>query len=85
MVKNQTWSISECFGCIVYSHIPSEHRKKLDKKAQKLRFIGCTETARNYKVWDEEKRKCYIYNDVIFNENDFGKSADTNKIRAGEY
>ena len=25
------------FGCIVYSHIPSENRKKLDKKAQKLR------------------------------------------------
>ena len=68
------------FGCIVYSHIPSEHHKKLDKKAQKLRFIGYTETARNYKVWDEEKSKCYIYHDVIFNENDFGKSTDTNKL-----
>ena len=68
------------FGCIVYSHIPSEHRKKLDKKAQKLIFIGYTETARNYKVWDEEKHKCYIYHDVIYNENDFGKSTDTNKL-----
>ena len=38
------------FGCVVYSHIPSENRKKLDKKAQKLRFIGYTETTRNYKV-----------------------------------
>ena len=44
------------------------------------RFIGYTETARNYKVWDEEKRKCYIYYDVIFNENGFGKRTETNKL-----
>ena len=68
------------FGCVVYSHIPSENRKKLDKKAQKLRFIGYTETTRNYKVWDEEKHKCYIHHDVIFNENDFGKSTGANKL-----
>ena len=68
------------FGCVVYFHIPSENRKKLDKKAQKLRFIGYTETTRNYKVWDEEKRKCYIHHDVIFNENDFGKSTGANKL-----
>ena len=39
----------------------------------KLRFIGYTETADNYKVWDEEKHKCYIRHDVVFNEHDFGK------------
>ena len=38
------------FGYIVYIHIPDGDRKKLDKKAQKLRFIGYTETAGNYKV-----------------------------------
>ena len=42
--------------------------------------IGYTETARNYKVWDEEKRKCYIYHDVTFNENDFGNSTGANKL-----
>ena len=68
------------FGHVIYSHIPSENRKKLDKKTQKLRFIGYTDTARNYKVWDEEKHKCYIYHDVIFNENDFGKSTGANKL-----
>ena len=52
--------------------------KKLDKKAQKLRFIGYTGTANNYKVWDEEKHKSYVRHDVIFNENDFGKSTDAN-------
>ena len=45
------------FGCVVYTHIPDRNHKKLDKKAQKLRFIGYTGTANNYKVWDEEKHK----------------------------
>ena len=68
------------FGSIVYTHIPDRNRKKLDKKAQKLRFIGYTGTANNYKVWDEEKHKSYVRHDVIFNENDFGKSTDANEL-----
>ena len=43
------------FSCAVYAHVPDGEQKKLDQKAVKLRFIGCTETADNYKVWDEEK------------------------------
>ena len=43
--------------------------------AQKLRFIGYTDTAGNYRVWDETKQKCYIRHDVLFNESDFGKSS----------
>ena len=68
------------FGCVVYNHIPDRNRKKLDKKAQKLRFIGNTGTANNYKVWDEEKHKLYVRHDVIFNENEFGKSTDANEL-----
>ena len=59
------------FGCVVYTHIPDRNCKKLDKKAQQLRFIGYTGTPSNYKLWDEEKCKCYIRHNVIFNENDF--------------
>ena len=65
------------FGCAVYIHIPDGERRKLDKKAQKLRFIGYTETAGNYRVWDELKQKCYVRHDVIFNENDFKRSFST--------
>ncbi len=61
------------FGCIVYTHVPEGNRKKLDNKAQKLRFTGYTDTAHNYRVWDKETRRCYIRHDVIFNESDFGK------------
>ena len=67
------------FGCTVYVHIPDGDRKKLDKKAQKLRFIGYTETAGNYKVWDDKKQKCYVRHDVIFNENDFSTSSVTSE------
>ena len=53
------------FGCTVYSLIPDGEHKKLDEKAQKLQFIGYTEIAGNYKVWDENKQmlhssRCYI-------------------------
>ena len=60
------------FGCVVYSHVWEGNTKKLDKKAHKLRFIGYTETTKNYTVFDEEKRRCYVRHDLIFNENDYG-------------
>ena len=28
------------FGCVAYAHIPDCQRSKLDKKAQKLMFVG---------------------------------------------
>ena len=28
------------FGCIAYAHVPDSQRQKLDKKSEKLRFIG---------------------------------------------
>ena len=28
-------------------------------------------------MWNEEKRKCYVCHDVVFNECDFGKSNAT--------
>jgi len=65
------------FECTVYAHISGQ--QKLDKKAQKLRFIGYTETAYNYRAWDEDRHKCYTRHDVIFNE--FVKGA----VRVGEH
>ena len=63
------------FGCAVYVHVPDSECKKLDKKAQKLRFIGYTKAAGNYRVWDEAKQRCFIRHDVIFNERDFRRSS----------
>ena len=72
------------FGCMVYTHVPEGKRKKLDNKAQKLRFIGYTDTASNYKVWDEKTRRCYIRHDVIFNESDFGRRKQSISIKPEE-
>lgn len=47
---------------------------KAEQKAQKLQLIAYTETAGNYKNWDEKKQKCYTCHNVIFNESDFEKS-----------
>ena len=65
----------------IYTHILDRNHKKLDKKVQKLRFIGYTATSSNYKVWDEEKYKCYVHHDAIFNEKNFGKNIDTNELQ----
>ncbi|KAE8297894.1 Copia protein Gag-int-pol protein Copia VLP protein Copia protease [Larimichthys crocea] len=46
-------------------------RRKLDKKAVKLRFVGYANNAKGYRLFDEEKRKILIRRDVIFNETDF--------------
>ena len=53
---------------------PEGDRKKLDSKAAKFRFIGYTESTKNYKVWNEVKQRCYIRHDLVFNEGDFDKS-----------
>ena len=61
------------FGCTAYAHIPDEQCKKFDKKAEKLRFIGYAERQKAYRFWDQEKRKCVVRKDVVFNEIDFGQ------------
>ncbi len=60
------------FGCIAYAHIPDAARHKLDKKAEKLRFIGYSKVSKGYRLINENTKKVVIRHDVIFNETDFG-------------
>ena len=59
------------FGCICYTLIPDQQRLKLDKKSQKLRFIGYCTTTKEYRLTDEETSRVYIRRDVRFNESEF--------------
>ena len=60
------------FGCIAYAHIPDAERKKLDKKATKLRFLGYSETQKGYRLLNlQGNNKVIVKRDVIFNELDF--------------
>ena len=60
------------FGCIAYAHIPDVKRTKLDKKAEKLRFVGYSTQSKGYRLLDENTSKVVIRRDVVFNEADFG-------------
>jgi len=60
------------FGCMAYAHVPEAERRKLDKKAIKLRFLGYGDSQKGYRLYDVEKKKVVIRRDVAFNETDFG-------------
>ncbi|CAB4035006.1 Retrovirus-related Pol poly from transposon TNT 1-94 [Paramuricea clavata] len=60
------------FGCMAFAHVPDSKRQKLDKKAERLRFVGYCRTSKGYRLFDEIKRKMVVRRDVEFNENDFG-------------
>ena len=59
------------FGCVAYAHIPDCQRRKLDKKAEKLRFVGYSLNSKGYRLVNEKTTKVVISRDVVFNENDF--------------
>ena len=42
------------FGCMAYAHIPDAQRQKLDKKSEKLRFVGYSIRSKGYRLFDEE-------------------------------
>ena len=56
--------------CAAYAHIPDTQRKKLDKKAEKFRFVGYSIQSKAYQLLDEQTAKVYIRRDVVFNEED---------------
>ena len=64
------------FGCIAYAHVPDSQRQKLDKKAKKLRFVGYCTQSKGYRLLGENTSKVFIRRDVIFNEKDFGHTAE---------
>ena len=61
---------------MAYAHVPDVQRKKLDKKAVKLRFVGYSIQSKAYRLLDEKTSKIYIRRDVIFNEQDFGQKTE---------
>jgi transposase InsO family protein len=58
------------FGNDVYAWIPDERRKKLDKKARKLKFIGYDESSKGYRLTNVDTKEVIIARDVKFLTND---------------
>ncbi len=56
------------FGCITYSHVLDELRKKLDDKVEKCIFISYSLVIKRYKVYNPKTQKVIISRDVTFDE-----------------
>ena len=59
------------FGCAAYSHVPNKERGKVDKKAQRMCFIGYSKNPKGYRLIDLSTNKVVTRRDVVFNETDF--------------
>ena len=66
---NHSVSHLKVFGCVAYSHVPYEMRKKLDNNEHKCIFVGYFEERKVYKLYDPIIRKVIISHDVQFVEN----------------
>ena len=51
--KKPNVSHLKVFGCVDYAHIPDAERRKLDKKAEKLRFVGYSRKSKGYRLFNE--------------------------------
>ena len=71
------------FGCMAYAHIHDAERRKLDMKAEKLRFVGYSLKSKGYRLYNEETGQIFIRRDV-FNESDFGHKADEAEVESIE-
>ena len=68
--KKHNISHFRVFGCVAYSLVPSELRKKLDDKSEKCIFIGYSEESNAYRLYNPISKKLIIRRDVKFEEED---------------
>jgi hypothetical protein len=65
--KQETGHFWIC-GCLVYCHIPSEKRTKLEATAEKGIFVGYSETSKAHRIYIPAFRKTLVKRDVKFEE-----------------
>jgi hypothetical protein len=68
------------FGCIVYTHIPSELRKKLDDRSEKCIFTGYSETSKAYRLYNPITKKLIFSKDVKFLENQLWNDSENQQM-----
>ena len=67
------------FGYIAFAHIPNAQRLNLEKKSEKLHFVGYSKETKGYRLLDENTSKVIIRRNVTFNETDF---VDTEVVKS---
>jgi len=61
----------QAFGCIAFVHVPSDQRKKLDRKSRKVIFVGYPDGTKGYKLYDPVSCMFLRSRDVVFLEREF--------------
>ena len=56
------------FGCLTFSHVPSEKRTKLEPTAEKGIFVGYIKTSKAYRIYIPVQWKLVVRRDVKFQE-----------------
>ncbi|GKD48884.1 retrovirus-related pol polyprotein from transposon TNT 1-94 [Tanacetum coccineum] len=56
------------FGSIVYVHVPSQRRSKLDDRSKKHVFVGYDKQSKGYMLYNPVTRKVVVSRDVDFDE-----------------
>jgi hypothetical protein len=68
------------FGCITYSHVPSEKRTKLEPTAERGIFVGYNKTSKAFYIYLPSSRKTVLRRDARFEEDGaFRKSRGTER------
>jgi hypothetical protein len=67
------------FGCIAYTHIPSELRKKLDDRSEKCIFTRYSETSKAYRIYNPITKKPILSRDVKFMESQLWNDSKISK------
>jgi transposase InsO family protein len=68
------------FGCITYTHIPSELTKKLDDRSEKCIFTGYSETSKAYRLYNPITKKLILNRDAKFLENQFWNDSENQQM-----
>jgi hypothetical protein len=58
----------QIFGCITYSHVPSEKRTKVDPMVERWIFVGYNKTSKAFCIYLPSLRKTVLRRDVRFEE-----------------
>jgi hypothetical protein len=56
------------FGCLTFSHVPSERRTKLDPTAQQGILVGSSKVSKAYRIYIPPLRRVVVSRDVRFEE-----------------
>ena len=68
------------FGCVGYSLVPKDERRKLDVVAKRCVLVGYGSEVKGYRLFDPERQKVRYSRDVRFNETEFGLKKESSPV-----